>query len=285
MSSKLPKAFTLSERFAPSDKPRDILWGGTDLSRDVRSQEVGNCWTYPSVNSFESSLIRLGLADRSIRGSEWSLTTLHANDFSRGFAIETNPEDPKRYTISEDGNFGGFGTYAIQYFSTGSDGALHLTTDKQAKKVESLFKDVNLGLNEANKASKDYLTGWPKNRPLSESPLFPDPSQPRSFAYDQALIGSTRQQTKQLLKRSGIYGEISFSVLDNELLDFHGFLDLPTGGQDAGDWISPNSLRFREEASGRTVSLKSLVRRLADQADHYGINRAFLNTFFIGSAP
>ena len=47
MSKKLPKVFTLSERFAPSDKPRDILWGGTDLSRDVRNQEVGNCWTYP----------------------------------------------------------------------------------------------------------------------------------------------------------------------------------------------------------------------------------------------
>ena len=285
MSRKLPKVFTLSEHFAPSDKPRDILWGGTDLSRDVRNQEVGNCWTYPSVNSFESSLIRLGLADRSIRGSEWSLTTLHANDFSRGFAFETNPDDPKRYKISEDGDFGGIGTYAIQYFSTGSDGALHLTTDKQAKKVESLFKDVNLGLNEANKATKDYPTGWPKKRPLSESPLLPDPNQPRSFAYDQALIGSTRQQTKQLLKRSGIYGEINFFVTSDALLGFSEFLDLPTGGPDAGDWISPDSLRFREEASGRTVSLKAMVRRLADQADRYEITPAFLKTFFLGSEP
>lgn len=285
MSKKLPKAFTLSERFAPSDRPRDILWGGTDLTRDVRSQEVGNCWAYPSVNSFESSLIRLALADRSIRGSEWSLTTLHANTFSRGFAIEANPDDPQRYKISEDGNFGGSGTYAIPYFSTGSDGALHLTTDKQAKKVESLFKDVNLGLNEANKASKDYPTGWPKNRPLSESPLLPDPNQPRSFAYDQALIGSTRQQTKQLLKQNGIYGEINFLVNNGAYLGLSRFLDLPTGGQDAGDWISPDSLHFREEASGRTISLKALLRRLADQADRYGITPAFLKTFFLGSKP
>jgi hypothetical protein len=285
MSRKLPKVFTLSEHFAPSDKPRDILWGGTDLSRDVRNQEVGNCWTYPSVNSFESSLIRLGLADRSIRGSEWSLTTLHANNFLRGFAIKTNPEDPKRYTIKDDGEFGGFGNYAIQYFSTGSDGALQLTTDKQARKVESLFKDVNLGLNEANKASKDYPTGWPKNRPLSESPLFPAPSQPRSFAYDQALVGSTRQQTKQLLKQDGIYGDIGFSVDNEALLGFQGFLDLPTGSQDAGDWISPASLRFREEASGHTVSLKALIRELADQSERYGITPAFLNTFFLGSEP
>jgi hypothetical protein len=43
VSGTLQKVFTLSERFAPSGNPRDILWGGTDLTRDVRSQEVGNC--------------------------------------------------------------------------------------------------------------------------------------------------------------------------------------------------------------------------------------------------
>lgn len=285
MSRELPKVFTLSERFAPSGNPRDILWGGTDLTRDVRSQEVGNCWSYPSVNSFESSLIRLGLADRNIRGSEWSLTTLHANNFERGFAIETNPDDPRRYKISEQGNFGGFGTYAIQYFSTGSEGALHLTTDKEVRQIESLFKDVNLGLNEADKATKGYPTGWPKDRSFSQAPLFPDPNQPRTFAYDQALIGSTREQTKQLLKQTGTYGEINFDVKNEDLLSFNGLLDLPTGGQDAGDWISPSSLHFRNEASGHTVSLNDLLRQLTDQASNYGINRGFLNKFFIGQDP
>jgi hypothetical protein len=96
---EFPAQFSLSKRFVPSDTPRDVLWCGTDLTHDIRTQEVGNCWAYPSINAFESSPIRLGLADRSIHGSEWSLTTLHANDFTGGFKIGPESKDRSRYQI------------------------------------------------------------------------------------------------------------------------------------------------------------------------------------------
>ena len=285
MSKKLPKSLTLSQRFTLSDSPRDTLWGGTDLTRDGRTQEVRNCWAYPSINSFESSLIRLGLADRTIRGSEWSLTTLHTNNFARGFDVRTDGDDTHRYTITAAGDFGGYGTFAIQYFATGTDGALHLTTQEQSRQVGILFNKVNRGLNESSEVSKRGPTGWSKSRPLSQAPLFPDPDQPRQFGYDQALIGSTRQQTKQLLQKHGIYGAINFSVAADSLLGFSQYRESPTGHLDASDWINPSSLQFRSGFSGGTLSLKALMRRLANQADRYGINQAFLQEFFLGSAP
>ena len=280
---RLPAKFSLSGRFVPADSPRDILWGGTDLTRDVRSQEVGNCWTYPSINSFESSLIRLGLADRSIHGSEWSLTTLHANTFDRGFSIKPDPDNLSRYKINEDGNFGGLATYAIQYFSTGADGAIHLSTSENTKEIESLFKDVNLGLNESDKAQKNYLTGWSIYEPLSAAPLFPDPKQPRSFGYDQALIGISQEETKQLLLENGLYGEINFSVGKNEPLGFFSFLDQATESNDAGDWIAPASLGFKDK-NNQQLSKDQLVEQLTRKSDRFKVSNAFMQEFF-GTNP
>ncbi len=91
--------------------------------------------------------------------------------------------------------FGGFGTYAIQYFNTGSDGALHSPSRQTGQETGEPVQGCEARLNEANKALKDYPTGWPKNQPPSESPCSLTPASRVPWLASQALIGSTRQQT------------------------------------------------------------------------------------------
>ena len=85
----IPSRFSLNAEFEQPDYvPADF-----DLlfDRDGRTQEVSNCWTYPSIFSFETDLIRKGLADQNIRGNEWSLSTLHTNGL-RGFKVEVDSD-------------------------------------------------------------------------------------------------------------------------------------------------------------------------------------------------
>jgi hypothetical protein len=143
---------------------------------------------------------------------------------------------------------------------------------------------VNLGLNERNKEEKAYPTGWPRSQPLSESPLVPDPQQPRSFGYDQALVGKGREETKQLLLETGTYGYITFFINDNEPLDFESFLDKDSLTNDAGNWLTPSSLHF-QDSNKQALSQKQLTNKLSRHGDQYEISPQFIKEFFTGSMP
>ena len=63
LQSKFVLDFTYEQ---PNYVPVDFNLG---LDRSARDQEVSNCWTYPTIFSFETDLIRQGLADQNVRGS------------------------------------------------------------------------------------------------------------------------------------------------------------------------------------------------------------------------
>ena len=106
----LPRAFSLTDRMigAIDAGETDILFSGVDVGIPTRSQDLGNCWTYPSLNSIETSAIAKGLVSdpSQIEGNEWHLTLNNTGAYEKGLAINKTDADPS-FTQFELGNFGG----------------------------------------------------------------------------------------------------------------------------------------------------------------------------------
>ena len=142
----IPSSFTLNAEFEQPDYvPTDF---NLLLERDGRDQEVGNCWTYPTIFSFETDLIRKGLADQNVRGNEWSLSTLHTNGL-RGWniSVESDPVvSESYYKFKAKNNWGGHHWFGLEYFATGKSGAINLVSDRDVNRISNLLKNKLSGL-------------------------------------------------------------------------------------------------------------------------------------------
>ena len=255
----IPSRFSLNAEFEQPDYvPADF-----DLlfDRDGRTQEVSNCWTYPSIFSFETDLIRKGLADQNIRGNEWSLSTLHTNGL-RGFKVEVD-SDPisseDYYSFAEAGQWGGFHWYGLEYFATGQSGTINLTSSRDINRINNLLSGKLSGKNPSNR--------WYINQNLADSNLMPDPDEERLYGYDQAKIALSNEGVKKILSNDRIAGFLSYAISDAEKLGFFSYLDTDSGSQgEKGEWFQPASFAFRDQEGSR-YSLNDLLEAFKQDND------------------
>ena len=230
----IPSRFSLNAEF---EQP-DYVPANFDLlfDRDGHAQEVGHCWTYPSIFSFETDLIRKGLADQNIRGSEWSLSTLHTNGL-RGFKVEvdTDPVSSEDYySFAEAGEWGSFHWYGLEYFETGQSGTINLISSRNIYQNTNLLRGKLSGNNPSNR--------WYINQDLADSKLMPDADEERLYGYDQAKIALSNQGFKKILLADRIAGFLSYAIDDAEKLGFVSYLDTDSGNRGKkGEWFQPAS--------------------------------------------
>ena len=248
----IPSRFSLNVKFEQPDYvPTDF---NLLLERDARSQEVSNCWTYPTIFSFETDLIRKGLADQNIRGNEWSLSTLHTNSL-RGWDVSIAPDagsPDAHYLFQNERNWGGMHWFGLQYFATGKSGAMNETSDRDIGRIDDLLKFSLSGA--------DQNQRWPITKDLAATRLMPDSTEERSYGYDQAKIAITTEGTKKILSNDRIAGYLSYFIDPSEALNFHAYSDFqPKAARgDKGEWFTPSSFSFRDEA-GKEYRLNELL--------------------------
>lgn len=247
LQSKFVLDFTYEQ---PNYVPADFNLG---LDRSARDQEVSNCWTYPTIFSFETDLIRQGLADQNVRGSEWNISTLHANSF-RGWNTTILPSEssPNRYYTLEERDWGGHHWFGLQYLATGKSGAMVEVQDREVNRINDLLK---YRLNKQQQVAP--ADRWPVNEGLDKAKLLPDSNERRSYGYDQAKLALTTTGTKKILKNDRIAGYISYFIPGDTPFDFPQHLDLNVD-KDYGEWFTPGSFSFQDD-QGQKYNIDKLL--------------------------
>lgn len=136
------KRFSLTRKISGSvDRNEDdLLYSNIDLARETRNQEVGNCWTYPTMNSFETSLISRGLVSspNEFEGSEWHLSLHQTAGGSRGLIPNPKFGEPRQKAFDTKGQWGGFDYFGIGYFANGQNGAAVATSRGQRSTISEI---------------------------------------------------------------------------------------------------------------------------------------------------
>lgn len=246
------KRFSLTKKIAGAiDKNEDdILYSSIDLARHTRSQEVGNCWTYPTINSFESNLIANGLvsAPNEFEGSEWHLSLHQTPGGTRGL-------DFKRQTLKyEIGEWGGHNYFGISYFATGESGAAVAETRAERTEVKRVIDNLKT----YHRYNKPY-----QPQPSELASIYPNPFKERRFSYDSGITLYNDKDTKNFIQANKTTGYVSFSIRDNSALGFWDYLSnsgrTNKSGNTVLDWHDPLSFKLINKR-GRELSINALLQ-------------------------
>lgn len=248
----LPKAFSLSDQIigAIDIGQTDIVFSGNDVGRQTRSQEVGNCWTYPSMNSIETSAIAKGLVTdpSQAEGNEWHLSLNHSGTWPRRLAVNVKEGEGtfKQFAPS----FGGQYFYATSYFASGKTGAFVVQTPEQRKAVKDT---VDQG--------EKYFEFETFEDKLTESQLktlYQDPDEKRSFSYETGITLDSTRAAKRYMKRTNTSAYVAFSFGEHDAIDFHSYRWSADGGKKYSHWIDPSSLRL-VDSEGKSVTIDAFL--------------------------
>ena len=233
----LPRVFSLSDQIigAIDEGQTDLVFSGVDVSLQTRSQEVGNCWTYPSLNSIETSAIAKGLVSdpSEVEGNEWHLSLNHTGTIPRGLAVNVQKGSSFNQFELGDG-FGGNYWYATSYFASGKTGAFVSQTPEQRTAIADAIKQAQ---GYFNGGTADKLT---KSQLLD---LYQDPDEERIFSYETGITLDSTKKAKRYMKRTNTSAYVGFAIGDNDAFGFFDYYTNPNGSQ-YSHWIDPSSLRL-----------------------------------------
>ena len=248
----LPRAFSLTDRMigAIDAGETDILFSGVDVGIPTRSQDLGNCWTYPSLNSIETSAIAKGLVSdpSQIEGNEWHLTLNNTGAYEKGLAINKTDADPS-FTQFELGNFGGSYWFGTSYFASGKTGAYVVESPEQRDAVTETVDDAKAyyGKSSSEKLDRSQIAN-----------LYADPSEKRIFSYETGLTLQSTKKAQRHMKKSNTSAYVSFRY-DGDQLDFFDYHHVNESDKDYSHWIDSSSLKF-VDSDDQLVSIKAFFR-------------------------
>ena len=253
----LPKAFSLTDRMigAIDAGETDILFSGVDVGIPTRSQDLGNCWTYPSLNSIETSAIAKGLVSDpgQIEGNEWHLTLNHTGAYEKGLAINKTDADPS-FTQFELGNFGGSYWYGTSYFASGKTGAYVIESPEQRDAVTETIKTA--------KSYHAKISSEKLDRSQIAN-LYADPSEKRIFSYETGLTLQSTKKAQRHMKKSNTSAYVSFEYVGDQL-GFGDYLHVNESDKDFSHWIGSSSLKL-VDSNEQPVSLKAFFNEALDR--------------------
>lgn len=251
------KRFSLTRKIsgAVDKKEDDFLYSATDLARETRDQEVGNCWTYPTINSFETSLISRGLvsAPNEFEGSEWHITLNQTPGGARG--LDFKRETPK----FEIGSFGGNDFFGTLYFATGTDGAAVAETRDQRDGIANILRE----------AKKAHYFGQPYLNAEGLREIYPDPYSQRQYSYEAGVTLTNDKSVKRFLQSEEVSAYASFAVSAEDGMSLPRYHYKQgerrnKAGDKISDWIEPHTLELLDKTGDRMRIQELLVWALKE---------------------
>lgn len=248
------KRFSLTKKIkgAIDINEDDFLYSVQDLARETRTQSLGTCWTYPTINSFETSLISNGLVSSpsEFEGSEWHIALNQTSGPVRKI-------DFKRESDNFEVNFGGLDHYGIFYFATGRNGAAVPQTRDERNNVLATIR--------AGKKFHDREVPFPDPSRLPS--IYPDPYQQRQYGYDAGIILDDDIAVKNYIQKNEVSGQVSYRSPAASSLDFIDYMvgDSQTyndSGDLIKDWIDPKSLKLLDKQGSR-INIRDLLEHAA----------------------
>ena len=269
------KRFSLTRKISGAvDKNEDdFLYSATDLARETRHQEVGNCWTYPTINSFETSLISRGLvsAPNEFEGSEWHITLNQTPGSARG--LDFKRETPK----FEIGSFGGNDYFGTLYFATGTHGAAVAETRDERDEIANILRE----------AKKAHYFGQPYHNAEGLQEIYPDPYSQRQHSYEAGVTLTNDKSVKQFLQSEEVSAYASFAVSAEDGMSLPGYYYKQgerrnKAGDKIGDWIEPQTLELLDKKGNKTriqeLLVSALYEGIIDRGEFFRIARLFDST-------